>query len=215
MAEDTKPVEDIRVGDLITLIINDDERTFSNVSDMRGDTIWVADIMRDIIKTPWHDRAFDIQYLHNGRCFTFLVEVEGKDQIDNLAYTRLRRVSPVKETQRRQSFRLPDMFSVFMRLEDSDDVFTECQGVDISEKGAGIVAEGGWDVGDRVECKFELAGVKYQFLAKIRRCVRDLCEGTHELLLGVEFMTALDGRMEQQMQKLRKYVFKQQIERNF
>lgn len=209
-------LEDLRIGEVIGVVINDDRSVNTTIEDIQGADILVSDIMIDIFMEPWRERAFDIRVVRDGKCYTFLVEVVGREKQGNLYFTRLIAVSNITQIQRRASYRLPDMFPLYLRPAYTEDPYVECRGMDISEKGAGLITTEKWKVGEKLDCMFELAGEPYSFVAKVRRRVEDLNEETEEVRLGIEFMDVETGdnvNMEHKMQKLRKYVFRQQIER--
>lgn len=209
-------LEDLRIGDVISIVVNDDKSIYTTIENISGDNIWVADIMIDIFMEPWRERAFDVRFVVRGQCYTFLVEVVGREKEGELYFTHLICVSKVTEIQRRESYRLPTTFPVYLRPAYTKDPFLECRGMDISETGAGLIADVPWKVGEKLDCMFELEGEPFTFLAKVRRRVEDLNEETDEVRLGIQFMD-IEGEentnMEHKMQKLRKYVFNQQIVR--
>lgn len=209
-------LEDLRIGEVVGIVINDDRSVNTTIEDIQGNDIWVSDIMIDIFMEPWRERAFDVRVVRDGKCYTFLVEVVGREKQGNLFFTHMICVSNITQIQRRASYRLPDMFPIYLRPAYTDEPYWECRGMDISEKGAGLITTANWKVGEKLDCMFELAGEPYSFVAKVRRRVEDLNEETDEVRLGIEFMDVETGdnvNMEHKMQKLRKYVFKQQIER--
>jgi len=203
----------LSIGDRLQVTINDEKQVSTNVEMINGDNIWVSDFMADIWDIPWRRHAFDVSFVKKDMCYSFLVEIQGREKIENLMFTRMLKVSSIEEVQRRSSYRLMESYDIYIREAGFDGDYVKCRGVDISEIGAGFNSRRNWNQGDEVECRFELGGVSYHFFAKVRRKIVWLNNDTYEYRIGIRFETKNDKKLEKSLKELRRFIFKRQIAR--
>ncbi|MGI6152250.1 MAG: flagellar brake protein [Christensenellaceae bacterium] len=210
---DMEPVVNIELGELLEIEQTGRPSVKTRVENIDGDTIWTMDFLREVFwDKDWKNQAYSARFIRRERCFAFLVSIEGVDKIDNLRMTRLTRISPIEEVQRRAAYRLQYLYDVYIRnlTEGGDDApYIKCQGLDISEGGIGINAEIKWKVGDKVECKFDLDGDEYLFIAHIVRRLDSFVAGQYIYRIGLKFT----DEDEKQLRRIRRFIFNQQIAR--
>ncbi len=169
--------------------------------------------MSEIWDVDWRRRALDVRFIRNDVCYSFLVELEGRDKIDNLPYTRMLQVSMIEEVQRRACYRLKYSFDIYVRPAGSGERFEKCRGFDLSEKGAGINTKKSWHKGDRLECKFKAGKTEYFFDATVMRRLVWMKDERYEYKLGIQFEFTDDIENKKQQKALRKFIFKEQVAR--
>lgn len=233
---------ELAIGDLLQIDIDRTKQVSTYVEMIHENTIWTADIMVDIWNYSWRRRAFDATFLRNGRCFSFMVEIQGRETVKNLAYTRMARISSVKEIQRRSSFRLLYDFDVYIKeyvepilkserdtkkvMEEimKNDLFApktdlstyhKCKGLDLSETGLGFVSDVEWKPGSELECLFVIDKHEYKFKAKVMRRFRRTEEErpNPEDPFVYKIGIMFDSDDEHLLKNIRKFVFKEQLAR--
>lgn len=200
----------IEIGDLVQVEKPDGKLIQTKVEYLQDNEIWTFDFLREIIWVEdWKEQAFSVRIVKDGRCFAFLGYISGNETVEGHKMTKIVRLSPMEEVQRRTAYRLKYMFDVFIRkaTEDDGDEFVKCQGLDISETGLGLNASIKWSVGDDVECMFKIKGVEFRFVAKIVRRLDWVMAGQYIYRIGLEF----SEEDERQMREIRRFIFSQQV----
>ncbi len=209
--------------------VSETKQIKTHVEVLQDPYVWAADFMPDIWDENWRGKALDLFYIREGSVFSFLVEIEGRDKVEGIQLTRMLRVSEVEEVQRRASYRLQHAFDVYLKTKTlgegaeeeapdeggSADVFDDeqerlaekCKGVDISETGVGLTAQGEWQEGDEVTCEFEINGEVYALEATIVRRLLWEKEKTFFYRLGIKF----NEEDEAQSRSIRRFIYQQQI----
>jgi len=205
----------IEIGDLVQIERPDGKVIQTKVENLQDNEIWTFDFLNEIIWVEdWKEQAFSVRIVKDGRCFAFLGYISGNETVDGHKMTKIVRLSPIEEVQRRTAYRLKYMFDVFMREVDengeTEEDFIKCQGLDISETGLGLNASTKWAVGDHVECMFRIKGVEFHFVAKVVRRLDWVMAGQYIYRIGLEFAE----EDERQMREIRRFIFSQQVARD-
>lgn len=211
---------ELKLGDLVQVIIDNQKIVSTHVEILQDNIIWVTDILPDIWNYQWRRQAFDVDFMRGEQCFSFLAEIEGRETISQVQYTRLVRLSRIQEIQRRASYRLQYAFDVYIKTIDgkgpnSEEEFVKCKGLDISETGLGLMSDHDWREGQHLECKFVVNYEEYVFLARVMRKFRRVKEDgwkpgdPYVYRVGVRF----DSEDEAQLKNIRKFIFNEQVAR--
>lgn len=212
----------LRCGDILYIHVAN-IRLAIYVEQVEDDIIWTNDFLRELRSFEGQNGVFNITYEKNTRNFAFSVELQDQITIKHRNYVRLRVLAKPQELQRRESYRLSHSFDVLLRsfMLSNDADFTHCQaylengiqckGLDISEKGVGVSSCFDWEMGDEVECAFEIRDEPFAFEATIvRKLLRVNEERTSDpyiYRLGIRF----ENEDDKMLKKIRQFIYKQQI----
>ena len=219
------PGSELTAGDTLLVHVAEDMRVSAEVEIVRQNEVLTVDFLREIEAYNWQSRAFNVTYSKRDNSFTFLAEIDGREVIDRQIYTKLFCLAGSQEINRRANYRLPYNFDVFLKSMNPERYlgrndgkvhevgFVRCQGIDISESGVGLASNHDWNQNEDVECRFEIDGEEYTFLAKVVRKLRrtevDSGNDPYIYRLGIHF----ENENEKLLRKIRHFVFRQQIAR--
>ena len=183
------------------------EGKVAKVQIVRDSKIWTPKYLGD---NSLGEEASNYKY-YIDVCLYFEARIIKNDLLQGILMTKIDRISEIMRMQRRKTFRLHYMFDVQLRKKNDDTEYIRCHGMDISEAGIGVntVAKN-FNLGDAIECVFELENETYMLPATVVRKVDKMTEEGF-MRLGLKF----NIEKEKQIRFIRRFIYKKQIERNW